>query len=66
MVRRDLFTFRLSKTEAQMLGELSARLERSKSDSLRLLIREAAASLAESDGQREKRPAAGVNDARAT
>ena len=41
MRRDDTFTFRVSEAERQALAKLSERLERTQSDTLRLLIRRA-------------------------
>lgn len=41
MARLDSFTFRVNQDERQMLEQLSANLQRSQSDAVRLLIREA-------------------------
>jgi hypothetical protein len=49
MSRIGRFTLRISKSEEQMIRELSARLQRSQSDAVRLLIREAAKELSLSD-----------------
>lgn len=45
MARQKTFTFRVSRDERRMLESLAQRLERSKSDAVRLLIREAAREL---------------------
>ncbi len=42
MTRHDTFTFRVNQAERGMLEQLSRRLQRSQSDVLRWLIREAA------------------------
>lgn len=39
--RQHLFQFRINNIERQLLSDLAKRLQRSRSDSLRLLIREA-------------------------
>jgi hypothetical protein len=41
MKRFDTFTFRVNKTERELLERLSLRLQRSQSDALRWLLREA-------------------------
>ncbi len=41
MARVDTFTFRVNEDERQMLEQLSVNLQRSQSDAVRLLIREA-------------------------
>lgn len=41
MARIDTFTFRVSKNEKLMLASLAASLQRTQSDAIRLLIREA-------------------------
>ncbi len=42
MPRRDTFTFRVNADERQLIAALADRLQRSQSDAVRLLIREAA------------------------
>ncbi len=44
--RYDTFTFKVNRDERRMIEGLAARLERSQSDVLRLLVREAARELA--------------------
>ena len=41
MIRTERFTLRVTPTEQTMIGELARRLQRSQSDALRLIIREA-------------------------
>jgi hypothetical protein len=45
MPRHDTFTFRVNHKEGEMLEKLAERLQRSRSDAVRLLIREAVAQL---------------------
>ncbi len=42
MPRQDTFTFRVNADERQLIAALADRLQRSQSDAVRLLIREAA------------------------
>lgn len=51
MARYDTFTFRVNKEERQMLETLASRLQRSQSDAVRLLVREAVAQLEPERGQ---------------
>ena len=51
MARRDFFTLRVNQVERHMLENLDDRLQRTQSDTVRLLIREAARELAVSDPQ---------------
>lgn len=41
MARLDTFTFRVTEDERKMIAELSERLQRSQSDSVRLVVRTA-------------------------
>ena len=45
MARLDTFTFRINQNERHMIEKLAANLQRSRSDSVRLLIREAVTQL---------------------
>lgn len=45
MARKTHFTFRINEKEQLMIARLSERLQRSQSDAIRLVIREAAKSL---------------------
>ena len=64
MRRRDTFTFKVSDDERRMIAALSHRLERSQSDAVRLLIREAVKGLeAQPSDWRNARE--GVQNARA-
>ena len=45
MARKSHFTFRINEKEQLMIARLSERLQRSQSDAIRLVIREAAKSL---------------------
>lgn len=45
MARKTTFTFRVSSQEQRMLKRLAEKLQRSQSDSVRLLIREAVSQL---------------------
>jgi hypothetical protein len=44
-MRNDLFTMRVNETERQMIVAIAVRLQRTQSDAVRLLIREAAREL---------------------
>ena len=46
MARQDFFTLRVNQAERRMLENLAERLQRTQSDAVRLLIREAAQQLA--------------------
>ena len=45
MARRDTFSFRVNERERQMLETLAEKLQRTQSDAVRLLVREAVAQL---------------------
>lgn len=51
MARYDTFTFRVTKQERQMLERLASHLQRTQSDAVRVLVREAVAQL-----EAEKQP----------
>jgi hypothetical protein len=51
MSRVNAFTFRINAEERRLLAALANRLQRSQSDTVRLLIREAAKELVTSDGK---------------
>lgn len=51
MTRLETFTFRVDKQERQIIDALSKRLQRTRSDAVRWVIREAATALA--DGEEE-------------
>ena len=58
MARQDFFTLRVNRDERQMLAAVAERLQRTQSDAVRLLIREAARELVKSE-------ATAVNDSTA-
>jgi len=66
-MRTDLFTMRVNDNERAMIAAIAKLLQRTQSDAVRLLIREAARNLqAQRDAERDAaRPtlSAGVNDA---
>jgi len=45
MTRLETFTFRVNKNERRIIADLAKRLQRNQSDTVRLIIREAAHSL---------------------
>jgi hypothetical protein len=62
MSRIDTFTFRVNTNERRMLKALAERLQRSQSDAVRLLIREAARELVvNSNHDTQAQPAQVVN-----
>lgn len=51
MARHESFTFRINKQEREMLEKLAKRLQRSQSDAVRLLVREAVQQLEPDNGR---------------